>query len=209
MAITTYATLQTAIASTLNRTDLTSAIPDWISFCESRMRDDLDHRLSETEATLTMTASGKTVSLPSDFNSPIGLVLETNPATTMVPGTMYQLRQQYPSSGAGRPRLFTVFNNEIHYRPPADDDYTATLYYYQDLPALTDSNTSNWMLAAYPSAYLYGSLVFSAPHIRADSRIGVWEGIYRDVMQGIQKSDDRAKTNATPARTKPDVLRTP
>ena len=43
MSITTYAELKTAIASWLNRDDLTSVIPDFIALTEAALNRDLRH----------------------------------------------------------------------------------------------------------------------------------------------------------------------
>jgi len=44
MAITTYSELKTAVADWLNRSDLTSAIPNFIALAEAQMSRQIRHR---------------------------------------------------------------------------------------------------------------------------------------------------------------------
>src|SRR3954469_10493969 len=65
MAITTYAELQTAITNWLDRTDLSSRIPEFIALYESKVNRRLRVRQQITSTTLT--PSSGSASLPSDF----------------------------------------------------------------------------------------------------------------------------------------------
>jgi hypothetical protein len=40
--------------------------------------------------------------------------------------------------------------------------YTGTLNYYAKFAALSDTNTTNYILASHPAIYLYGSLYHAA-----------------------------------------------
>ena len=72
---------------------------------------------------------------------------------------------------------------------------------YQKIPALAD-NATNWLLDAHPDAYLYGSLMQSAPYLQADERIGIWAGKYNQIKEQITASDEKAKfSGETPTIT--------
>jgi hypothetical protein len=52
----------------------------------------------------------------------------------------------------------------------------------------------------HPDAYLYGTLMHSAPYLQADERIGVWAGKYQQVINQITTSDENAKfSGSTPS----------
>lgn len=57
MTISTYAELQTSVASWLHRADLTSQIPDFITLAESKLNRKLRLRAQETTATGTVSAT--------------------------------------------------------------------------------------------------------------------------------------------------------
>ena len=65
MALTSYATLQTAIKNALHRSDLDTAIPDFITLAEDKLNKRLRLRGMETRATASI--SSEYVALPSGF----------------------------------------------------------------------------------------------------------------------------------------------
>ena len=69
MAITTYSELKTAVADWLNRSDLTTAIPNFISLAEAQMTRQIRHRKMVTRATATMDTPYFAV--PSDWKETI------------------------------------------------------------------------------------------------------------------------------------------
>jgi hypothetical protein len=76
------------------------------------------------------------------------------------------------------------------------------LYYISELPALSDSNTSNWLLEHYPDAYLYGSLIHSAPYLKDDARLQVWAALYQSAIDAINAESEKAKFGGSGRRMK-------
>ena len=92
--------------------------------------------------------------------------------------------------------------DNLEFAPAPDGDYTVEIVYYQKIPALsaTATNGVNWLLTDHPDAYLYGSLMHSAPYLQADERVGLWAGKYQQVIQQITSSDEKAKfSGSTPS----------
>ena len=67
MTLATYSDLKTSVANYLNRDDLTSVIPDFISLTENRMNRDLRVRANMKRANTTTTAGTAFYNLPSDM----------------------------------------------------------------------------------------------------------------------------------------------
>ena len=82
--------------------------------------------------------------------------------------------------------------NQFEFFPSPDGSYGVELLYYQRVPALSDSNTTNWLLTEAPDVYLYGSLVHSAPYLADDARTAVWAQIFGAAMQRLNQSSDEA-----------------
>ena len=82
------------------------------------------------------------------------------------------------------------------------DPYNAELYYFGKTDALSDSNTSNWILEHYPDAYLYGSLIHSAPYLKDDARIQVWAALYQSAIDSINQASEKAKFGGSGRRMK-------
>lgn len=196
MALDTYANLQTSIADFLNRDDLTSAIPDFITLAEAQLQRDLRHWRMEKRATATIDARFSAV--PSDYLSVIRIQPATDKtALRLVDADRMQRLRAQDANTAGRPRYFAVIGGEFEFYPTPDESYTAELLYHRTIPALSDSNTTNWLLDLAPDAYLYGALLQSAPYLQEDARIGAWGQLYGNVVNGLNRENKRGKHGAT------------
>lgn len=153
MAITTYSELQSAVASWLHRTDLTTQIPDFIALCEAdlQVRANLDS--FEASASVTITSGSGT--LPSDFTQAYSAVFgtQTDSLQYIQPSQYDEFNARY---GAGEPAYYTTFSNTLKITPTQDG--TVALSYMAGFTALSSTNTSNSILTLFPDAYLYGSL---------------------------------------------------
>lgn len=200
--IADYAELQTSVADFLNRDDLTSAIPTFIRLCEARIDRDLTHWRQERRSTATLDAQYST--LPSDFLRPMRLQLldtytgEIAPIST---AQMLQMRQDR-NDRVGRPEYYALTGGSLELFPTPDDTYTASLVYYGRVPALSVSNTTNWLLTEAPDVYLYGALVHSAPYLKDDARLGVWESLFKQGLDTLNISSGDAKYGGTGLRMK-------
>jgi hypothetical protein len=67
MALGTYSELKTSIANYLNRDDLTSVIPDFITLTENRLDRELRVRANMVRATTTTTSGTPFYNLPTDL----------------------------------------------------------------------------------------------------------------------------------------------
>lgn len=198
MAIDSYSTLKSGIADFLNRSDLTSVIPTFISLSEAKFNRTLRVRQMIKRATATIDT--QFFAMPADFLEAKSFVLNTNPLTYLEYATQDFLQKQrqdvYITSG--KPALFGVVGTQFEAVPTPDGNYTGELTYYAKIESLSDTTTSNWLLAYAPDLYLYGALVQAAPYLRDDERIAVWGQFYTAVMDDIVVADQRASVATTP-----------
>ena len=192
MAITTYAELKTAIANWLNRDDLTSVIPDFISLAEADMDRKVRHWRMEERATANIDA--RYTQLPSGFMEAVRFHLDVDerPIELVTPLSLQTYRRRNADT-TGRPQYYSIIAGQLEVWPTPDGTYTGELYYYARTAALTDSNTSNWILQYFPDAYLYGALMHSAPYLVDDQRTGVWASLYQAAIDGINSNNEKAK----------------
>ena len=174
MALTTYTELKTSIGDWLNRTDLTSAIADFISLAEAQIERQLRTRQMITRANADI--STEYAALPSDFLETKSFKLtSTNPVTPLIFQTIDALDDLSRTfSAASRPKYFGIVGGQIRVVPVPDATYTTELIYYAKLSKLSSTVSINWLLAASPDIYLYGSLLQAAPYLQDDARIPVW-----------------------------------
>jgi hypothetical protein len=81
--------------------------------------------------------------------------------------------------------------------PTPSGSFDAELLYYAKIPALSDSNTTNWLLTESPDLYLYGALAQTAPYLKEDERMGVWAGLYQKLFDDMMLADERARIGSS------------
>lgn len=192
MAISTYAQLQTAVASWLNRSDLTTQIPDFITLAESALNRRLNLRVMTQEASLSTVASSRTVTLPTAFIEPLALWrLDTDrvPLIFRLPETMDI------STTSGRPEYWAV-DETIVFERPADAVYSLIFRYVKGF-ALSDTDTTNWLLTNHPDVYLFATLVEAAPYLRDDNLLAVWSARFERAVGEVMEKESRSRSLAS------------
>ena len=195
MALSTYAELKTSIGDWLNRSDLTNAIPDFISLAEAQVERTLRTRQMIVRANASFDAQYGAV--PADFLETKSLKLtSTNPQTPLEFLSIDALDNKASEyTGSGKPRFFGVVGGQFRLVPTPDSNYTTELTYYAKLTKLSNSVTTNWLLASSPDIYLYGALLQAAPYLQDDARIQVWSSLYDRAMSELQTADDRGASS--------------
>jgi hypothetical protein len=198
MALDTFSGLKTTVADFLNRDDLTSAIPTFITLTEAKLNRKLRTRQMVKRATATLDTAF--FAFPSDFLEAKEFQVNTNPITVLQFVTEAQGNSLRASSriAPGKPEYFTIVGNQLEIIPSPDAEYTGELTYYAKITALSDSNTSNWLLAYAPDLYLYGALLEAAPYLRDDARIQTWGQLFTNSIEDIVVADQRASVATTP-----------
>jgi len=193
VALTTYAELQTAIADWLNRTDLTAAIPDFITLCESEMK----RRVRRDTRSTTIYITGAALSGPTVMAEPIALRLSTangyadTPLRLCTPEMLMERRAR-AGGQAGRPTDYAFYDQQLQFAPVPDQSYDGILVYVQQLTPLADSPSfTNEILEHSPDAYLYGSLLQATPYVEHDERIAVWQMKFDNAIE--QLNEQRAR----------------
>jgi hypothetical protein len=198
MALDTFSGLKTTIADYLNRDDLTSIIPSFITLAEAKFNRKLRTRQMIKRATATIDT--QYFAFPSDWLQAKEFILNTNPITQMEYVTDKQANELRQDSivGVGKPTYYTIVGTQIEVIATPDTGYTGELTYYGKIPALSDSNTSNWLLAYAPDLYLYGALLEASPYLKDDERLAVWGQMYISSISDIEIADQRASVSSTP-----------
>lgn len=187
MAITTYAELQTAIGDWLNRADLDQKIPDFISLAESTLNDVL--RSADMVASNTAAITSGRATLPSDALEVVYVQVastEDEPLEQITPQQLTMLRRTR-TRDAANPRFFAIIGRELVVTPSPSGSLSMDIDYYQRIPALTSSNTTNWLLTDAPHVYLYTSLLLATPFLMDDARYQVFNNtVSQQVMAAVK-----------------------
>jgi hypothetical protein len=188
MALANYADLQASVASHLHRSDLTSIIPDLITLAENRIYGDLDSRMQDTVTTLSTIAAQPYVEMPTDFINARSLTnITANPYTNLDYVSPDQFYKQYANTWSDQPQVYTIIGQKFYLAPTPDAIYSLNLVYQSKVPAL--SSGTNWLMTAFPSVYLYATLLAATPYLKNDVRIPVWQQLYADAIDAVNKQD--------------------
>jgi hypothetical protein len=197
MALATYADLQTSVGSFLNRADLTSIAPDFITLAEGQINRRLmkDGPVRQMMGRSDATIDDEFIAVPDDFLGARAMYLAPNylPLEFVSPEEIVRRKTLYPDE-SGDPQCFSVVGAEFQFWPWNDGTFTGELTYWKTIPALSVSNTSNWLLTAYPDVYLYTSLIQSAPYLRDDARLSVWGALAETALSDLVGADRAART---------------
>jgi hypothetical protein len=194
MALATYSDLKAAVASWLNRTDLTTQIPDFITLAESRLNRLLKLRLTEVEASLSLAQGARSVALPSAFIEPIALwdsdvngrrELRFLGPTQLEVSTIAQVIEYWAITGAN-----------IEFECPSDKARTLILRYVQGF-GLTDASPTNWLLTNHPDVYLFAALVEAAPFLRDAEALGIYDARLQVAIKEVNEKEGRSRSLTT------------
>lgn len=153
MAITTYAELKTAVGDWLDKPDLTAYLGDFVTLAEGYLNRNLMHRKMITSTDLSPTSNVYT--LPTDYMNYIRVVEKASVRRDLDFITPKSADQMYADRVSGISSHFTIIGDDLTAFPLSTNDIELT--YKQKIPALSDSNTSNWLLATSPELYLRAS----------------------------------------------------
>lgn len=208
MAINTYATLVTAVTEWLARDQdatLIARIPDFITLFEAKVNRTLFVPQMETRSTTTIstaTTEPEFISLPSDFQTMRRIRLSSvagKPSLQFLSGTQIDSMRYDRDNVTGQPTYYTIIGSEIELLPTPNDNYTIEMVYRANIPALTSTNTTNWLLTLAPDLYLYGVLMESAPYIKEDGRLQTWGSGYSAALSDLNSLGHRQSFDAGPS----------
>jgi hypothetical protein len=190
MALSTYSDLVTAVGTWLNRTDLTSYAPDFITLAEERIYRNL--RVKAMETALSSTMSSGTIAVPSDYIELKSAYIDGSSVYALERLSVEEIYTKYPTrSSSGKPLYIAREGESFIFGPYPDADYTVKGIYYARLAALSTTNTSNWLTTYAPSLLLFGALAEAAPFLKDDQRIVIWEQKFLAQLGDANRADKR------------------
>lgn len=194
MALDSYSGLQAAIGDWLNRADLTNQIPDFIDLAEARFNREL--RLNTMLKRDATTATSDYVALPTDWLEHVSITVTGDntlrrPLTYLANEEWNRVRLQ---NLTGSFRYYTIQDDNIALLPAmSSGSVPIEIFYYAKIPALSATNTSNWLLVRAPDLYLYGSLMAAEAFLQNDERVPQWASAMQDAMNSLKIENERAK----------------
>jgi hypothetical protein len=201
VTIATYSDLQAAIGNWLARADLNATIPDFIMLFETVANRRL--RLRQQESTMTLTPSSGTAALPADYLAWRRLTWTGASPRELDYAHPSYLRALFATGAPGDPRLFTIEGATLTVRPSSDTPLAFD--YFQKVPALSGTATTNWLLAGAPDVYLFGALAEAHGFVKDVDSLMLWAGRRDAIFDELERLDAKTRgpaairvTGATP-----------
>ncbi len=188
MALTTYDGLKTAIATWMARDDLGNYIPDFIQLAESYINRRL--RCREMMETVTLSPASGIYTLPDDYLSFRRVVMDNGTRYVLKVITPEVADQMYSTAAAGIPIHFTIIGDEMRVFPSVEADIELT--YWQKIPALSSSVTTNWLLEKMPEIYLRTACFYAADFIKDSASAQSNLGLADSLIEQLQSDDTLA-----------------
>ena len=197
MAITNYSELVAAVSNwqgdRSTDTDFQTRIPEFITLAETDLNTRADFRLRQMESDTAPATTGNGIfTLPTDYlewrevraNTSTPTRLEFRPPSTM---TEWYGAYNNTATVSGDPTHFTVSGGSIYTYPV--NATVIRLMYYAKIPALTATNTTNWLLSLSPNIYLFGSLMYAGIYLQDNELTQRYAELFANAMRGVISQD--------------------
>lgn len=201
MSLDSYDNLKTEIADYLDRDDLTSNIPTFITLCETRLNRRLRIRGMIARGQASANTTTRFTALPTGFLKMRTMRLVTTPPTRLKYCTPDDLTEKL-NSASGQPVWYTT-HEEIEFDRTPDDSYGIDMIYYKKINTLSASVQTNDVLDDCPDLYLYGSLAEAEPYLHNDERVELWRQFYERGLEDANMAhimDQRGGSNTEVVR---------
>jgi hypothetical protein len=199
MSITTYSELITAVGNWLGgRGDLDTFIPDFITLFEAAANRRLRTARMIAEADISFVDFGFGF-VPNDYIAFHRAIWLGSPSIELeyITETFYS---ELNTAGitTGRPRYIT-FSGDAFFTIPTDTSSNVRLNYFKAIPPLA-TNTTNWLFASHPDAYLFGALAEASDFTDSNNQIQKWIA-RRDAIFGEIELQDKRRQGIGSIRT--------
>ena len=193
--ITNYSSLLQAITDWVDTPEIEQIADQMVQFVEADLNSRL--RCREMIVRARTTSDAEYVRLPSDWAEAINLQIVGGMSplrfVTLDESDIIKRQRSYTA-----PMFYSLMDGAIELVPAPADDLEIEMVYYGKIPALTTSNTTNWLLSRAPDVYLYGALTHAAPFLKNDARLQTFGQIYLARVSSLQEESQKSMHSGSP-----------
>ncbi len=196
MALDSFSNIKAAVQEWMDRSDVAGRADDFITLAEGHFNLELRCREMVTTSADNTPTSGA-ITLPTDFVQMVRVVEQTSPRRELSYIPAQTADRNYDNT-AGVSSEYTIIGTTLKTYPLSSNDLELT--YYQQIPALSDSNTTNWLLDKYPNIYLATSIMEAARYFRDEEEYrtqaqrvgGMIQRLNSDHVSGVFSASSRS-----------------
>lgn len=210
----TYASLLTALKDTVTdqSTEFSDALPNIIGLAETRLLRDLDLEMFDSVSTISFTQSSPLVLKPTGFVSLRALYYldATNNFQVVELKPWEYVIDYWPNAATetATPKYMADYSTTQWYLAGTPNAGISGSVRYVKRPAgLSGSVSTTWLSENVGDLLFYSCLISAEEFLKADDRVDVWKGEYRDRLSAARmelrrdKRDDYAPVSGTPDAT--------
>lgn len=198
MSLATFSDLKSSVANYLNRDDLTTVIPDFITLTENRLNRDLRVRTNLIRAETTTTANTAFYNLPNDLIELRNITYDTTTSSYALEYLSPEsLSREYGAYTSGKPKAYTNLGKDIKLGPTPDAAYTININYFKKLETLSDANTTNLILTEFPELYLFSACLEGAVYLNDTEQMQRFMALYQQTLTDVKAAEDAARYGGT------------
>lgn len=130
-------------------------------------------------------------SLPEDFAGMRNILLKDAAQSTSGIVLDYVNPEVFNTYAANNSRsgIYTIVSCSL-YVWPYEDNKVLEITYYQQVPPLSETITTNWLSKISPDAYIQGLLVEISSFVKDQESMSLWDSRFRQTLVDMQYEDD-------------------
>ena len=146
-----------------------------------------------------LSVTGDDTVLPSAFSSVESWYHDgptfRGPIEIVNPDRIGQLKRRHGATGA--PAFAAIIEGIARYAPAPDGTFSTEFVYWEKVPPLTGAAPTNWLLDDHADIYIYATLLETAPYLKDDARIAVWQSVYDQGAELLHRATEDEQFSGT------------
>jgi hypothetical protein len=194
--MSTFSQLQTDIKNYMedDGTEFSTSLTQFISNTELKLSRDLSTPEFKRKVTSAFSSSDPFLTMPTDLVTIEHLqVVNSNVRTILQLKSDEFILEYWPNrTSTGVPKYYSYFDTStIYVAPTPSSNLSLEISYKRRLPALSDSNTSNFLTTDAYDALLYGCLIEASLFNRNDKLVQYYTQLYQKAVADVNKEQNQ------------------
>jgi hypothetical protein len=219
VTINTFATLKTAIANWLERTDLTDRIPEFIALAQAKMyRGQMGQdgrtwiipplRVRDMIATADIAVTSGVGALPTGWLEFLRLWIDSTDQPNLKylpPQTFYDNAGAHNTAGAASLLAYTLEGSTIRTAAPTTE--TLKSVHYAAFTAMSGDGDADWLLLNAPNVYLDGALAEAYGGFIRDAEAAAYHALnFSAAIKGLNAQYSQAQHAGSALQMRPQAI---
>lgn len=192
--VLTYDTLTSAVLQYLERQDpaVVNAIPTFITLAEFGIAEQIKTLGQMQIVESVMSLGNPVIQKPARWRKTVSMNVLVNGKKQPVLLRKYEyLKTYWPDATQTSVPLYYADTDWDHWyiAPTPDQAYPFEVLYYERIAPLSSTNQTNWLTQNAPNAMLFGTLLQTAPFLKNDGRLQMWQAIYDNAIAALKTED--------------------